>query len=319
MEPQTGELLALVSTPSYDSNDFVVGMTQDQWDTLNNDDTKPLYNRFIQKYCPGSTFKPITGAIGLTTGKIDPNEDYGYTGTSWQKDASWGTYQITTLTGYQGAKNLLNGLLYSDNIYFAQSALKIGADTLAQNLNKLGFNERIDFPLTLAKSQYANNNGDTIEGETRLADSGYGQGSILVNPIHMASIYSSFANKGNMIKPYIEYDEQKAQTKQGEILKQGVFTEEAADTIKNDLIQVVERGTASDMKIEGVTIAGKTGTAELKTSSEDTQSGTLGWFNCFTIDKADGSNMLIVSMVENIQDNSDGGSHYLIQKIRTLF
>ena len=319
MEPQTGELLALVSTPSYDSNDFVVGMTQDQWDTLNNDDTKPLYNRFIQKYCPGSTFKPITGAIGLTTGKIDPNEDYGYTGTSWQKDASWGTYQITTLTGYQGAKNLLNGLLYSDNIYFAQSALKIGADTLAQNLNKLGFNERIDFPLTLAKSQYANNNGDTIEGETRLADSGYGQGSILVNPIHMASIYSSFANKGNMIKPYIEYDEQKAQTKQGEILKQGVFTEEAADTIKNDLIQVVERGTASDMKIEGVTIAGKTGTAELKTSSEDTQSGTLGWFNCFTIDKADGNNMLIVSMVENIQDNSDGGSHYLIQKIRTLF
>ena len=319
MEPQTGELLALVSTPSYDSNDFVVGMTQDQWDTLNNDDTKPLYNRFIQKYCPGSTFKPITGAIGLTTGKIDPNEDYGYTGTSWQKDASWGTYQITTLTGYQGAKNLLNGLLYSDNIYFAQSALKIGADTLAQNLNKLGFNEQIDFPLTLAKSQYANNNGDTIEGETRLADSGYGQGSILVNPIHMASIYSSFANKGNMIKPYIEYDEQKAQTKQGEILKQGVFTEEAADTIKNDLIQVVERGTASDMKIEGVTIAGKTGTAELKTSSEDTQSGTLGWFNCFTIDKADGNNMLIVSMVENIQDNSDGGSHYLIQKIRTLF
>ena len=135
----------------------------------------------------------------------------------------------------------------------------------------------------------------------------------------MASIYSSFANKGNMIKPYIEYDEQKAQTKQGEILKQGVFTEEAADTIKNDLIQVVERGTARDMKIEGVTIAGKTGTAELKTSSEDTQSGTLGWFNCFTVDKADGNNMLIVSMVENIQDNSDGGSHYLIQKIRTLF
>ena len=73
------------------------------------------------------------------------------------------------------------------------------------------------------------------------------------------------------------------------------------------------------MKVEGVTIAGKTGTAELKTSSEDTQCGSLGWFNCFRIDKADGSNMLIVSMVENIQDNSDGGSHYLIQKIRTLF
>lgn len=93
------------------------------------------------------------------------------------------------------------------------------------------------------------------------------------------------------------------------------MTKEIAQTIKNDLIQVVENknGTANDMKIEGVTIAGKTGTAELKTSSEDTQSGTLGWFNCFSDD------MLIVSMVENIQDNRDGGSHYLIKKIRTLF
>lgn len=315
MQPKTGEMLALVSTPTYDSNDFVVGMTQEQWDKLNNDSNKPLYNRFIQKYCPGSTFKPITGAIGLTTGKITANEDFRYTGTSWQKDSGWGTYKVTTLTGYQGPKNLANALLYSDNIYFAQSALKIGADTFAQNLDKLGFNEQIEFPLNLAKSQYANQNGSKIEGETKLADSGYGQGSILVNPIHMASIYSSFANDGNMIKPYIEYDEQKANTQQGEILKQEVMTKEIAQTIKNDLIQVVENknGTANDMKIEGVTIAGKTGTAELKTSSEDTQSGTLGWFNCFSDD------MLIVSMVENIQDNRDGGSHYLIKKIRTLF
>lgn len=315
MQPKTGEMLALVSTPTYDSNDFVVGMTQEQWDKLNNDSNKPLYNRFIQKYCPGSTFKPITGAIGLTTGKITANEDFGYTGTSWQKDSGWGTYKVTTLTGYQGPKNLANALLYSDNIYFAQSALKIGADTFTQNLDKLGFNEQIEFPLNLAKSQYANQNGSKIEGETKLADSGYGQGSILVNPIHMASIYSSFANDGNMIKPYIEYDEQKANTQQGEILKQEVMTKEIAQTIKNDLIQVVENknGTANDMKIEGVTIAGKTGTAELKTSSEDTQSGTLGWFDCFSDD------MLIVSMVENIQDNRDGGSHYLIKKIRTLF
>ena len=73
------------------------------------------------------------------------------------------------------------------------------------------------------------------------------------------------------------------------------------------------------MKIEGTTIAGKTGTAELKQSKEDTESGTLGWFDCFTIDRQNGDDMLIISMVENTQNNSDGGSHYLIQKIRTLF
>ena len=313
MEPKTGELLALVSTPSFDSNDFVVGLTTDKWNELNNDENRPLFNRFTQKYCPGSTFKPITGAIGLTTGKINESEDFGYRGTSWQKDSSWGNYHITTLTDYSGPKNLLNAIMYSDNIYFAQTALKIGAESFASSLDKIGFNQSIDFPLTLSKSQYANDNGTKIEGETKLADSGYGQGSILVNPIHMASIYSAFANDGNMIKPRIEYDE----SKNGEILIENAFSKEAADIIESDLIQVVENGTATDMKIDGLTIAGKTGTAELKTSQEDTESGTLGWFNCYTINR-EGGDLLIVSMVENVQDNTDGGSHYLIKKIRNL-
>ena len=313
MEPKTGELLALVSTPSYDSNDFVVGLTTDKWNELNNDENRPLFNRFTQKYCPGSTFKPITGAIGLTTGKINESEDLGYRGTSWQKDSSWGNYHITTLTDYSGPKNLLNAIMYSDNIYFAQTTLKIGAESFASSLDKIGFNQSIDFPLTLSKSQYANDNGTKIEGETKLADSGYGQGSILVNPIHMASIYSAFANDGNMVKPRIEYDE----NKNGEILIGNAFSKEASDIIENDLIQVVENGTATDMKIDGITIAGKTGTAELKTSQEDTESGTLGWFNCYTINRQDGE-LLIVSMVENVQDNADGGSHYLIKKIKTL-
>ena len=314
MEPKTGELLALVSTPSYDSNDFVVGLTTDKWNELNNDENRPLFNRFTQKYCPGSTFKPITGAIGLTTGKINESEDLGYRGTSWQKDSSWGNYHITTLTDYSGPKNLLNAIMYSDNIYFAQTALKIGAESFASSLDKIGFNQSIDFPLTLSKSQYANDNGTKIEGETKLADSGYGQGSILVNPIHMASIYSAFANDGNMLKPRIEYDE----NKNGEIVIENAFSKEASDIIESDLIQVVEKGTATDMKIDGITIAGKTGTAELKTSQEDTESGTLGWFNCYTINRQ-GGDLLIVSMVENVQDNTDGGSHYLIKKIKVLF
>ena len=315
MHPTSGELLALVSTPTFDSNDFVVGMTTKQWNDLNNDESKPLYNRFIQKYCPGSTFKPITASIGLTTGKINANEEFNYDGKSWQKDNSWGDYHITTLTEYNGPKNLLNGIIHSDNIYFAQAALKIGSNTFVEKLNQMGFNETLDFPLYLAKSQYANENSEKIEGETKLADSGYGQGSILVNPIHMASIYSAFANQGNMIKPNIIYGENK------EILKEGVMTKEVADTVKEALIQVVENkeGTANDMKISGTTIAGKTGTAELKTSKEDTKSGTLGWFDCFTVDRENGEDLLIISMVENVQNNQDGGSHYLIKKIRTLF
>ncbi len=316
MEPKTGELLALVSTPSYDSNDFVLGLTNAQWDELNSDESKPLYNRFLQSYCPGSTFKSITAAVGLTTGKLTTDTTFNYSGLSWQKDKSWGSDYITTLTAYSGAKNIKNALIHSDNIFFGQAAMQIGSKTFCESLDKLGFNEQIDFPLTLKKSQYSNSD-KAISTEKKLADSGYGQGDILVNPIHMASIYSAFTNEGNMIKPYIEYKEDA----KAEYLKENVFSSESANTVKNDLIQVVENpeGTANDMKVAGVTIAGKTGTAELKTSSTDTESGTLGWFDCFTVDYPSGRDMLIISMVENTQNNRDGGSHYLIKKIRTLF
>lgn len=316
MEPKTGELLACVSTPSYDSNDFVLGLTNSQWDELNNNENKPLYNRFLQSYCPGSTFKPITAAIGLTTGKLTTDTTFAYSGLKWQKDSSWGNDYITTLTAYSEAKNIANALIHSDNIFFGQAAMQIGSKTFCENLDKLGFNEQIEFPLTLKKSQYSNSE-KAISTEKKLADSGYGQGDILVNPIHMASIYSAFANEGNMVKPYIEYKE----TATAEYIKENVFTADAANTVKNDLIQVIENpeGTATDMKVAGDTIAGKTGTAELKTSSTDTESGTLGWFDCFTVDNPSGNDMLIISMVENTQNNRDGGSHYLIKKIRTLF
>lgn len=315
MQPKTGELLACVSTPSYNSNDFVLGLTNSQWQELNNDENKPLYNRFLQSYCPGSTFKSITAAIGLTTGKLSTDTTFSYSGLKWQKDKSWGSDYITTLTAYSGAKNIKNALIHSDNIFFAQAAMQIGKETFCENLDKLGFNEQIEFPLTLKKSQYSNSNKD-ISTEKKLADSGYGQGDILVNPIHMASIYSAFANDGNMIKPYIEYNERKVT-----VLKENVFTKEAANEVKNALIQVVEspEGTANDMKVNGLAIAGKTGTAELKNSMDDNESGTLGWFDCFTLNNSSGDDMLIISMVENVQNNRDGGSHYLIKKIRTLF
>lgn len=326
MNPTTGELLATVSTPSYNSNDFVLGMPTDKWNELNNDASKPLYNRFLQSYCPGSTFKPITAAIGLTSGKLSTDTTFNYSGLKWQKNSSWGDVYITTLTAYNGPKNISNALIHSDNIFFGQAAMQIGKDTFCSGLDKLGFNEDIDktieFPLTFKKSQYSNSSKVDMN-EKKLADSGYGQGDILVNPIHMASIYSAFANNGNMVKPFIEYKNENKMKRA--YLKENVFTSDAANTVKNDLIQVVENpeGTATDMKVPGVTIAGKTGTAELKNSRTDTESGTLGWFDCFTVDySANNSNvddMLIIGMVENTQNNSSGGSHYVIKKIRSLF
>lgn len=312
MNPQTGEILALVSTPSYDPNKFVTGMTNDEWNSISTNEAKPLFTRFISTWCPGSTFKPITGAIGLTTGNLSEDDEFNYSGLAWQKDSSWGDHKITTLTAYSGKKNLKNALIHSDNIYFAQAALKIGEKTFTEGLDKIKFNEDIDFELDTNKSTYSNSG--RIEREATLADSGYGQGQLLVNPIHMASIYSAFVNEGNMVKPYIEYKE----NREKEYLVKNAFSKEAANIIKEDLIQVVESptGTAHDLKVNGVKLAGKTGTAELKASKEE-KGKTLGWFNCFTVDEELDKSMLIVSMVED--GGSNGGSRYLKKIIRTLF
>ncbi len=312
MDSETGELLALVSTPSYDSNDFILGMSTEQWNSLNNDVNMPLYNRFKQSYCPGSTFKPITAAIGLSADVINKNTEYNYSGTSWQKNSGWGDYYVTTLTDYPEIKNVQNAIIRSDNIFFSQLAIKIGKDTMTKYLDNLGFDEELDLEISLKKSQYINENKELTE--LKLANTGYGQGDVLVNPIHMATIYSAFVNDGDMIKPYLEY-------KNGEktILKQDVFTEEATQIVKDAMLKVIEspNGTANDAKVLGLDMIGKTGTAELKKTKDDTESGTLGWFNCVTLNREAG-NLVIVGMVENTQNNSDGGSHYVISKIKKV-
>lgn len=309
MNYKTGEILALVSTPTFNSNDFTLGMSTNTWNALKEDEQKPLYNRFLATYAPGSSFKPVIGAIGIDTNSLNPEENFGRSGTSWQKDTSWGPYKVTTLKEYGDTVNLRTALINSDNIYFAKVALKIGAQNLADNLLKIGFDESLPIRITTSKSTFGQSN--KIEKETELADTGYGQGKVLVNPIHMASIYTAFLNNGNMLLPNIEYKE----NAEAQIWKNNAFKESTSNEIKSDLIQIVEdeNGTAHSVKISGKTIGGKTGTAEIKDSKEDENGTELGWFNSFCEDK----NLLIISMVEDVKDR--GGSHYLLPKIKAIY
>ena len=309
MDYETGELLALVSTPTFDSNDFVLGMSDIKWQELKNDENKPLYNRYQATWAPGSSFKPLIAGIGLTTNKINPEENFGNVGQEWQKDSSWGNYKVTTMTAYGDNVNLKNALIHSDNIYFAKAALNIGSEILEEQLKKIGFQKDLDFNLGAKSSQYSNS--ESIETEIQLADTGYGQGQVLVNPIHMASIYSAFMNKGNMITPYIEYKENAKAT----ILVENAFSEDACKRINEALIQVVEQGTATAAKIPGLTIAGKTGTAEIKDSKDDKKGTEIGWFNSYIID---GKNkILMISMVEDVKDRD--GSHYAAEKVKNVY
>ena len=306
MNPYSGEILALVSTPSYDNNDFIMGLSSEQWTALNEDEDKPMYNRFRQVWCPGSTFKPIIAAIGLQSGAIDSMEDYGNVGLSWQKDASWGSYHVTTLHAYEPVI-LENALIYSDNIYFAKAALKIGSEEMESSLTGLGFNEQLPFEIKMAESQYSNTEG--IETEIQLADSGYGQGQILVNPLHMACIYSAFCNEGNVIKPYLVYQNEA----EAEYWIPGAFSNETASRVLEGTKKVVNdsNGTGYAAHRDDILLAGKTGTAEIKTSKDDTSGTELGWFAIFTAEDTE-CPILIISMVEDVKGR--GGSGYVVKK-----
>ena len=307
MNPYTGEVLALVSTPAYDNNDFIMGLSSEQWTVLNEDENKPMYNRFRQVWCPGSTFKPITAAVGLESGAIDPMEDYGNVGLSWQKDASWGSYHVTTLHAYEPVI-LENALIYSDNIYFAKAALKIGSEEMESSLTGLGFNEELPFEIKMAESQYSNTEG--IETEIQLADSGYGQGQVLVNPLHMACIYSAFCNEGNVIKPYLVYQNEAI----AEYWIQGAFSNETASRVLEGTKKVVNdfNGTGYAAHRDDILLAGKTGTAEIKASKDDTSGTELGWFAIFTAEDTVERPILIISMVEDVKGR--GGSGYVVKK-----
>ena len=307
MNPYTGEVLALVSTPSYDNNDFIMGLSSEKWAALNEDENKPMYNRFRQVWCPGSTFKPITAAVGLESGAVDPNEDYGNVGLSWQKDASWGSYHVTTLHAYNPVV-LENAIIYSDNIYFAKAALKIGAAEMKDSLLRLGFQEELPFEIVMAKSQYSNT--ENIETEIQLADSGYGQGQILVNPLHMACIYTAFCNEGNIIKPHLLY----SQETETEYWIPNAFSLEHTNIVLEGLKKVVNdsHGTGYAAHREDILLAGKTGTAEIKVSKEDTSGTELGWFAIFTAERTEKNPILIVNMVEDVKGR--GGSGYVVGK-----
>ena len=304
MNYTTGEVLALVSTPSYETNKISLGISDNEWNEIVNNKKKPLFTRFLSKYTPGSTMKPIVAAIGLDTDSFTDIENFGKSVKSWQKDSSWKDFYVTTLEVYNGESNLEKALIHSDNVYFAKAALKIGKNLFKQELDRYGFNKPLNFEQNTDISVYGN-----IDSEAKLAVSGFGQGEMEVNPIFMAKIYSAFANNGNAVTPYIL---QKEGNDQNTVNSANLIKPLTANKIKNDLKKVIDEGTGKLAKIDGKNLYGKTGTAEIKMTKDDKSGEEIGWFNVF-----DDNRLLIVNMVENAKKLN--GSKFSVKNLREVF
>ena len=146
--------------------------------------------------------------------------------------------------------------------------------------------------------------------EIQIADSGYGQGQILMNPVQMASIYSAFVNNGDIMTPYIVQDTD------SKIWIENAFSETTAKEICEDLKGVINdpNGTAYAMNSSKYQLAGKTGTGEIKASQDDTTGTEIGWFTVMTVDSD--NPILITSMVEDVKNR--GGSGYVVNHTKQL-
>lgn len=303
IDPKTGETLALVSSPSFDPNKYVLGISSSEEAALENDPKKPLINRFSSVYTPGSTMKGITSAIALKNG-IDPNKAISIQGMQWKK-SNWKDHSITRVANPGIPIDMEKALIYSDNIYFAQKALEIGKQDFISGLKDFGFNERLPFDYPVTPS----NMGD-INSEGRLADSGYGQGQIQMSTLHLAVAYSAFLNKGSMITPRLIEEEKMKPV----YWKKNVITAKQANQITDMLKQVVEnpKGSAHSLAELDKGLAGKTGTAEMKVAKNSIGTEN-GWFVSLDTKSSD---LIMAWMIENVKGR--GGSHLVVDRMKPI-
>lgn len=307
MDPKTGEVLAMVSSPSYDSNTLVTYKTKTIAKTWEESKNAEFDNRANNAYSPGSTMKLITASIGLENKVIDPSEKTEIKGLYWQNSSSWGDYKVTRVKD-AGSVNLYEAVKYSDNIYFADKAIKIGAEKYIEEAKKFGIGVKSTFEYPMAKSQISNNG--KLEDELLLADTGYGQGEILTTPLEITMAYSALGNNGNIMTPRLVISENNEAKIYSEAISKDYLPElkKCFSAVIND-----SDGSGNLAKIEGVNLAGKTGTAEIKGSKDDKSGSENSWFAAVDLDD---SKIAISMVMEDMKEKST--SQYLVPKVKNI-
>ncbi|MDX1259922.1 penicillin-binding transpeptidase domain-containing protein [Exiguobacterium sp. K1] len=296
IDPRTGETRVLLSSPGFDPSEFTTGISQARLDTLTNDPDQPLLNRFTSAFAPGSTQKPLTAAVGLNSKTLDPEKAYTIDGLKTKING----FNVTRIHETPDPVNLHNALVYSDNVYFAKSTLEqIGTKTFTSGLEALGYGEKIPFTYPMRASQISNDGSIASDGQ--LMDTSYGQGQMLTNILHLASMYEIFLTDGTIYRPTLLAEEE---TKQ--VWKKDLLEVKDAAMIRDDLYDVVHAGYSLPAEIPEIKVAGKTGTAELKKAGEENGQEN-GFFVGYDNDRKD---LLVAIMIESVEQE-DRGSPYV--------
>ncbi|MFF4409989.1 peptidoglycan D,D-transpeptidase FtsI family protein [Streptomyces sp. NPDC001262] len=303
LDPRTGKILAMASTPSYDPSAFA-GMSRKEGETfqkLDKDTDKPLSNRAIREtYPPGSTFKILTAAAALESGAVtDINASSGAP-SPYQLPLSTTKIGSVVPDSQCDRVSLKTGLQWSCNNVFLDAALKTGKDKMRETAEKFGFNKEQFTPVRTAASAYP----DKLD-KPQTALTGMGQGSLASTPLQMAMVTAGLANNGKLMKPYMVEELRGAdlstvEKTEPEVLNQAV-SEDTAKKVQEMMEYTVTDGTGDKVRIDGVTVGGKPGTAQHGADVRDER--PYAWFVSYAKLK-DGSSPVAVAVLVDPKDMS---------------
>ncbi|GAA2261874.1 MULTISPECIES: peptidoglycan D,D-transpeptidase FtsI family protein [Kitasatospora] len=311
LDPKTGAILALVSTPSYDPSTFAGGDPATDgkaWTALQSDPNKPMLNRALKEtYPPGSTFKLVTATAAFENGmfqgpddKTDTPKPYILPGTKTElKNDSDGE-------PCEGA-TLRDAMAVSCNTVYGKIGADLGRDKLRAEAEKFGFNnDKIDIPIRATASYFPKNS--TPDGTAMDA---IGQHDTRATPLQMAMVASAVANNGTLMQPYLVSEERSANLTPVSTHSEHQFSQpmkpETAQKLQQLMESVVKNGTGQKAQIDGVTVGGKTGTAQ---HGQDNSGLPFAWFVSYA-KASDGQQVAVAVVVEDGAASSNeisGGS-----------
>ncbi|MBT0771197.1 penicillin-binding protein 2 [Kineosporia sp. J2-2] len=298
LNPKTGEILAMVSRPSYNPNSLAEHDTDkalDSYAKLNADDLEPLLNRTInQLYPPGSTFKLVTSAAALSSGEYSADSSDGLIGDAiiTLPGTSTTLKNDTNAPCADGSPTLTEALVESCNTTYAQLGIDLGEEAMSEQASKFGFGQDLTIPQRVTESIFS----DGALADSYLGQSSIGQYNVRTTPLQVAMIAAGIANDGvvmrpNLVKKVTSADGKTVSEPGAEELSEAV-TPEVAEELTEMMKAVVQNGTGTNAQISGVEVAGKTGTAQNAEGA-----APHAWFTSFA--PADDPQVAVAVVVES--------------------
>jgi penicillin-binding protein A len=299
LEPQTGKVRVMVSIPDFDPN-----QVPDRFTELNRAEGSPLFNRATQaRYPPGSTFKALTAAAALDSGKFSP--DSVVDGSS---PKTIGGVPLSNFGGESfGPISLTDALTHSVNTVWAQVGERLGKDTMYEYMQRFGFNREpeLDYPTQQMTPSGVFSKGRLLSSDdpVDIGRVAIGQERLQVTPLQMAEVAAAIGNGGRLMRPrltdrIVDKDGRVRERIQPE-LESRVMSGKAAGELAQMMSRVVEEGTGTAAALEGIDVAGKTGTAEVEGGAAN-----QAWFIAFA--PVDHPRMAIAVTVE--RTSGQGGT-----------